>query len=109
MGRKVVSMAGTKNKKGATLDQQIAKLEKIVGQGGVDIARKMIVGDQRNIVRLASKYIGLERANRGGMTARQAVTYNQLLASNKQVAEEWKAARVKENAERKAKKAAAKA
>jgi hypothetical protein len=97
-------MSNTKKTKGATLTQQIDKLEKLVGPTGADAARKMIAGNQRNIVKLAAKYLGLERASRDGLTVRQHGTYQELAAKNQQLADEWKADRVKENLARKAKK-----
>jgi len=101
---------GKKGNKGATLSQQIEKLEKQVGPDGVTKAHKLMETDQ-DVIRLAVKYIGVARGSTTiGLTKSQTFEYNELLSINKDAAEKWRqkklAARVEKKATKKATKAA---
>lgn len=93
---------GKKGGKGASLADQIARL---TGKMTPDqIAEAQSLAANKSIqVRLAFKLL---KEDRGGLTARQYGVYKQLLASNKQVADEWRTARMTENAAKKAAKVA---
>lgn len=106
-GRKIMA-EGKKGIKGATLTQQIDKLEKLVGPDGIGRATIFKpVGPME--CRLSVKYLGKNKPTPNGLTKAQMTDYNTLLGINKEVAEKWRSGKLVENTAKRASKKVSKA